>query len=264
MPTMAQAIKIYLESAGGKVTAKQIKDNINAEYPLKWKPTTLEAHLYACAVNHPTAYIHHRFVPKFLFRNRDGTFELYSEERHGPNTWAPRINVEDRDLSDEEMDQALQENCLRFGPFLTDTRETVVRIRKGMQMIHKLTLENYGNRCAVCDVSADSGLLIASHIARWADDPEGRGDLSNVICLCRIHDALFEAGYWSLRDNLELLKRETVPSKTIQQLLDAMMSFRRPLKHSPEPCFVKQHRERIGLRSERQCVPNPDDSLTAG
>lgn len=89
MATMAQAIKSYVQSAGGKVTAEQIKHAINEAYPNQWKPSTLQAHLYACAVNNPKAYIHHSSTEKFLYRNADATFELYAEERHGPNEWAP-------------------------------------------------------------------------------------------------------------------------------------------------------------------------------
>jgi len=86
---MAQAIKQFVQSHGGKVTAEKIKHAINAAHPGQWKASTLQAHLYACAANNPKAYIHHPAAEKFLFRNTDGTFELYSEERHGPNEWAP-------------------------------------------------------------------------------------------------------------------------------------------------------------------------------
>ena len=89
MTTMAQAIKAFLNSAGDKVTAEQIKQSINIQYPGQWKATTLQAHLYACAANNPKAYIHHPSAEKFLYRNTDGTFELYSEHLHGPNEWAP-------------------------------------------------------------------------------------------------------------------------------------------------------------------------------
>ena len=89
MTTMAQAIKAFLGSVGGKVTAEQIKQAINKQYPGQWKGSTLQAHLYACMANNPKAYVHHPSAQKFLYRNVDGTFELYSEERHGPNEWAP-------------------------------------------------------------------------------------------------------------------------------------------------------------------------------
>src|SRR5262245_33114817 len=58
MTTMAQAIRAYVESAGGKVTAEEIKRHINTEFPDRWKPRTLQALLYSCTVNNPKAYIH--------------------------------------------------------------------------------------------------------------------------------------------------------------------------------------------------------------
>src|SRR6476469_890623 len=89
MATMAQAIRAFVESAGGKVTAEQIKRHINAEFPNQWKPSTLQAHLYSCVVNNPKAYIHHPHSDRFLYRNAEGSFEIYSETLHGPNEWAP-------------------------------------------------------------------------------------------------------------------------------------------------------------------------------
>lgn len=89
MTTMAEAIRSYVESVGSKVTSEQIKTAITAKHPKQWQPTTLQAHLYACVVNNPKSYVHHPFAKRFLYRNADGTFELYSEERHGPNEWAP-------------------------------------------------------------------------------------------------------------------------------------------------------------------------------
>jgi RecB family endonuclease NucS len=89
MTTMAKAIREYVESEGGKFTADDIKRHITSEYPDKWKATTLQAHLYACVINNPKAYIHHPSTSRFLYRNGDGTFEIYSETVHGPNEWAP-------------------------------------------------------------------------------------------------------------------------------------------------------------------------------
>ncbi|MBS3967316.1 MAG: DUF1016 family protein [Truepera sp.] len=89
MTTLANAIKAHLDYADGRVTSEQIKQAINTKYPGQWKAATIQAHLYACVANNPKAYIHHPWARKFLYRNADGTFELYSEERHGPNEWAP-------------------------------------------------------------------------------------------------------------------------------------------------------------------------------
>jgi hypothetical protein len=163
-----------------------------------------------------------------------------------PEQVARRLNVEDLDLTDEAIDEALRANRLRIGIVATGSEEAYARRRKGQERLRKLTLDNYGGCCAVCDVT-DPALLVTSHVVRWADAPEHRGNLANVICLCRIHDALFEAGYWSLGDGLELLKKEPVTSETIRHLLQRMTSFSRPLNFCPSACFVRRHRERFGL-----------------
>lgn len=95
MATMAQAIQGIVERAGRRLSSEDIKREVEAAYPGKWKPATLQAHLYACSVNNPKGYIHHPYAAKFLYKNTDGTFELYSEEKHGPNEWAPAEGEED-------------------------------------------------------------------------------------------------------------------------------------------------------------------------
>jgi hypothetical protein len=156
------------------------------------------------------------------------------------------IRVEDEDLPDEAIDHALRANRLRIGIVATDSQRALARQRRGQARIRQLTVENYCSCCAVCDI-AELPLLIASHIVGWAEAPEHRGNLANVICLCRIHDTLFEAGYWSLDDRLRLLKRRPVSSKTIRLLLDAMTYLERPRDYAPHEEFLKHHREIAGL-----------------
>jgi RecB family endonuclease NucS len=107
MTTMAQAIKDYVQSVGKKVTADQIKDAVNAKYPNQWKPGTFQGHLYGCVVNNPKAYIHHPSFEKFLYKHSDGTFEIYSEVRHGPNEWAPTGGENDVAAVDELVETSI-------------------------------------------------------------------------------------------------------------------------------------------------------------
>lgn len=156
------------------------------------------------------------------------------------------INIEDQEWADEVIDQAIRANRLSMGIVPTENREALARVRRGQARIRKLTVEQYGGRCAVCDVT-DPVLLVASHVVGWAEAPEHRGDLTNVICLCSLHDALFEAGYWSLADDFALLKRQKVTSNTVRQLLEAMKIFRIPAEFVPSPRFIKRHRARTGF-----------------
>jgi predicted restriction endonuclease len=98
----------------------------------------------------------------------------------------------------------------------------------------------------VCDVN-DASLLVASHIVPWALAPNARGDLSNIICLCRFHDPLFELGYWSLSEVYEVVRRPDSASHTIRLLLPTESQFHKPRAFPPDPGYLKFHRESHGL-----------------
>ena len=102
--TMSQAIKEAFGESGGALSKEAIKQSVESRYPGKWQPTTLTAHLYACAINNPKAYVHHPHSERFLYKHADGMFELYEEKAHGPNLWAPN---EAEDVS-EEAEQAIE------------------------------------------------------------------------------------------------------------------------------------------------------------
>ena len=87
MATMSQAIKEAFGESGGALSRKAIKQSVESSYPEKWQPATLSAHLYACAINNPKAYVHHPHAERFLYKLADGTFELYEVSKHGPNLW---------------------------------------------------------------------------------------------------------------------------------------------------------------------------------
>lgn len=107
MVTMAKAIRELMEKSESGLTSDEIKRAVEDAYPNQWKPTTLQAHLYACAVNNPKAYIHHPYATKFLYKNNNGTFELYSEEKHGPNEWAPSEGEDDFEASEELVEASI-------------------------------------------------------------------------------------------------------------------------------------------------------------
>ncbi len=156
------------------------------------------------------------------------------------------IRVEAHDFSDPDLERAFRDRRARFGNVATSISKAVSRQRRGQDVLRRLTLQNYTGRCAVCDVS-DERLLRASHIVGWAEDEETRGYLDNVICLCSFHDALFENGYWSLDDQLQIVIRSDIGSDTIQELLPAGCSFREPSEHSPQLTFIRRHRAKHGL-----------------
>ena len=104
MPTMSEAIREAFEQHPGPLSREDLRQFINDHYTGTWQAATFTAHLYACAINNPKAYVHHPHSQRFLYKNADGTFELYDEKRHGPNVWAPN-QAEDQS---EEAAQAVE------------------------------------------------------------------------------------------------------------------------------------------------------------
>jgi predicted restriction endonuclease len=114
------------------------------------------------------------------------------------------IKTETEDLPDDVIENAIVNGKLILSDVKTSSDITTARIRRGMSALRIKTLYNYKNNCALCDIN-DDGLLVASHIDRWADNHDARGILTNTICFCTFHDKLFENGYFSMNDNLELI-----------------------------------------------------------
>lgn len=155
------------------------------------------------------------------------------------------IELSNEDLPDDAIDFALKNNKLVIGNLPTRESKAEARYRHGQSRIRQLTLENYSSNCALCDIRS-TDLLISSHIARWADDPTGRGDLSNVICLCCFHDTLFEKGYISLSDDLRILRKDS-PSNMLNSIFLATNDFKPPKHFEPTARYLRQHRQRTGF-----------------
>lgn len=81
----------------------------------------------------------------------------------------------------------------------TDEQILRLRTRVGQTRFSEQVRNNYGHQCCFphCSIS-DDRFLIGGHIARWADDSKSRGQVSNGICLCLMHDRAFERGLFTL------------------------------------------------------------------
>ena len=157
------------------------------------------------------------------------------------------INLAREDLPDDIVENAISRDALVIPNIEAGVQLGQARLRVGQGAIRRLTVSNYGGRCALCD-TCDSVLLVASHVVRWADRSDTRGKLSNTICFCAMHDRLFEHGYFGLQDDLRLVIRVNIGGKAIQTWLEKCTTdFSRPKNHLPLVEFLRAHRERVGL-----------------
>lgn len=87
----------------------------------------------------------------------------------------------------------------------TGEQLALIKTRNGHSIFSQKLKGLYNNKCCFpsCSVS-DSRFLVASHISRWADDTERRGDFSNGLCLCLMHDKAFEIGLFTVDKNFRV------------------------------------------------------------
>lgn len=167
MPTLAQAVKNFLQSAGSNVTSEQVKQAIFAEYPDQWKQSSLQAHLYACAVNNPKAYIHHPFAERFLFRNADGTFELYVEDKHGPNVWDPGNEI-------AEVEELVDASISFERGLETHLASNLGAIEKGLKFLDRQVNTEVGRIDILAEDSAGTRVVIELKVGEAKDSSIGQ------------------------------------------------------------------------------------------
>lgn len=124
--------------------------------------------------------------------------------------------------------------------------------RKGQVDFSENVRKNFDHRCCFpgCNVT-DRSFLVGSHIARWSDHPDLRGETSNGLCLCLMHDKAFEIGLFTLDSECKVrLNREmlTKYSENTKMILD---SESKPISKHSHPISadaLSKHWTRIGYR----------------
>lgn len=134
------------------------------------------------------------------------------------------------------------------------TSETLrqVKQRIGQIQFSKDVKENYHYKCCFPDCEiVDRKFLIGSHIARWVDNPEKRGNTSNGLCLCPIHDKAFENGYFSLDDDYRVVLSRDLEVRTSKVFLEKIKPYEHrkidPAQIPPDRDALKEHRFRCKI-----------------
>lgn len=170
MTTLGDVLKSFVSESGGKVTADQIRRHLSAEYPDKWKGSTLQAQLYACAANNPKAYVHHPYTEKFLYRNPDGSFELYSEALHGPNEWAPSPG-DDEVVTPVELEETTVSLERDIEDHLVHSLE---KIEKGLKLVGRQVKTEVGRVDLLAEDSSGTRVIIELKVGEAKDSAVGQ------------------------------------------------------------------------------------------
>lgn len=117
-----------------------------------------------------------------------------------------------------------------------------IKKRINQNVLRKIVLGVYSNKCAVCDIDKNN-LLVCSHIIPWSLSEKDRLNPSNAICFCVLHHNLFDKGYFTLQNDLGIKTKNNLP-QSIKKHLDGVQ-FRLPTKFKPDIKFIEYHRENL-------------------
>ena len=139
-------------------------------------------------------------------------------------------------LSDEKANEYAIEN-----------RKVEIKQRVKQSLFRKRVLDNFDHRCCLTGI-VETDLLVASHIVPWAHRIDSRLDPANGLCLFTLYDSLFDEGYISFDDELNVMVAKLgEPSESLRKLLDGVIG-----KAAKKPCYspikaeyLAYHREHI-------------------
>lgn len=129
-------------------------------------------------------------------------------------------------------------------------REQVIMQRMTQGAFRKYILGSYGNRCCITGLDVPQ-LLIAGHIARWADDVKRRADPTNGLCMNALHDKAFECRLITISESNRVLVSPSLLSrsrKACTALEETLLryhetSIRLPTRFPPDQSLLAQHRD---------------------
>lgn len=82
-------------------------------------------------------------------------------------------------------------------------RETIIMARVNQSFFRKTVLSSYDYKCCVTGIEIPE-LLIASHIVPWKSNEKLRLNPQNGLCINRLHDKAFDAGYMAIDNDYKI------------------------------------------------------------
>ena len=130
--------------------------------------------------------------------------------------------------------------------FYVEDTISEVKVRAGHTAFANTVKANYSEQCALCGLTSRE-LLRASHIIPWSIDKSNRLNPQNGICLCVLHDSLFDKGFIAFDEKLRvMISKKTIKDTVLHDLLRPYHGAKlKSHKNKPDKEFLKYHRDNI-------------------
>lgn len=133
--------------------------------------------------------------------------------------------------------------------FSGETRAVLVQQRLKQRFFRRAVLSSYRGRCCISGVS-EPRLLVASHIIPWRANVAHRLNPRNGLCLSSIHDRAFDAGLFTLSDDLNIMLSTPLRrsgDEFLQRVFSAVEgdTIEAPERFLPDREFLDHHRRHV-------------------
>ncbi len=138
--------------------------------------------------------------------------------------------------------------------FEIENKRLEINVRINQSKFRKRVLDNFNSKCCLSEIH-ENDLLIASHIIPWADKKNIRLDPKNGLCLSVLYDKLFDKGYFTLTNELEVItiKNKLNLSSSLTQILNEIEGKKISIpKMKPKIEYLEYHRKKIFIEKDFQ------------
>jgi len=131
-------------------------------------------------------------------------------------------------------------------------KKGTARIRLVQSFFREAVLSSYNFSCSMCRLNIVK-LLNASHIIPWSVEKERRGDPTNGLSLCVLHDRAFDRGLISIDDKYRMILSKELKTEYRNNLYKVAFlnlggnKIMLPEKFKPDPTALAYHRQNIFL-----------------
>ena len=152
-----------------------------------------------------------------------------------------------------EQSSELEEEEIQRGDYSVPDEYGPTKKRKKQRSWSNLVKKDYGEKCCIpnCDIEGKE-FLEGAHIKAYSAPEEGNGhraDPKNGLCLCPLCHLMFDKGYFTLNDGLEIIVSSAINGIISSRLKDPIQKsvgkrINPPSDYPPRLEYVKFHREK--------------------
>ncbi len=133
-----------------------------------------------------------------------------------------------------------------------ENRKIEINSRQKQSVFRKKVLHNFQERCCL-SLIPEANMLRASHIVPWSHRIDSRLDPSNGLCLSVTYDHLFDQGFISFSNSLQVIVTPEYKgfSRPLQKILEEIKGRQAeiPKKHKINHDYLIYHRENILIKA---------------